>query len=47
MDAISADLKVGDRAPNFSVQDSDGVSRMLTDLIASEPRIFIFYRGHW
>ena len=47
MDAISADLKVGDRAPNFSVQDSDGVLRTLTDLIAAEPRIFIFYRGHW
>jgi peroxiredoxin len=47
MDAISADLKVGDRAPNFSVQDSDGMLRTLTDLIAPEPRIFVFYRGHW
>jgi peroxiredoxin len=47
MDAKSADMKVGDRAPNFSVQDSDGVFSTLIDLIAPEPRIFVFYRGHW
>jgi peroxiredoxin len=47
MDAMSAGLKVGDRAPDFSVQDSAGVLRTLSDLTASEPRVFVFYRGHW
>jgi len=47
MDAISANLKVGDRAPDFAVQDSTGALRTLADLIAAEPRVFVFYRGHW
>jgi peroxiredoxin len=47
MDAMSAGLKVGDGAPDFSVQDSAGVLRTLGDLTASEPRVFVFYRGHW
>ena len=47
MDAISAGLKVGERAPGFAVPDSDGVLRTLADLTASESRVFVFYRGHW
>jgi len=47
MDAASTVLKVGDHVPDFAVLDSTGISRSLRNLVAAEPRVFVFYRGHW
>jgi peroxiredoxin len=47
MDAASTMVTVGNHAPDFAVLDSTGISRSLTDLVAAEPRVFVFYRGHW
>jgi peroxiredoxin len=40
-------LKVGDRAPEFEVLDSTGGRWTLADLVATGPRVLVFYRGHW
>jgi peroxiredoxin len=47
MEAAPTPMKIGDRAPDFTVLDSTGISRSLADLVAAEPRVFVFYRGHW
>jgi peroxiredoxin len=47
MEAAQTVLKIGERAPDFAVLDSTGISRSLTGLVAAEPRVFVFYRGHW
>jgi peroxiredoxin len=46
-DARNAGPKVGDRAPEFKVLDSTGEWFGLSDLIASGPCVFVFYRGLW
>jgi peroxiredoxin len=40
-------LKLGQSAPDFQVLDSTGAPRDLAGLIATGPRVFVFYRGHW
>jgi peroxiredoxin len=40
-------LELGQPAPDFQVLDSTGESRNLARLVASGPRVFVFYRGHW
>jgi peroxiredoxin len=40
-------LKLGQQAPGFQVLDSTGASCSLDSLIATGPRVFVFYRGHW
>ena len=47
MDAQHTNLKVGDRAPEFQVFDSTGTTRTLAEMVASGPRVFLFYRGYW
>jgi peroxiredoxin len=47
MEAAPTPVKIGDHALDFAVLDSTGISRSLTDLVAAEPRVFVFYRGHW
>ncbi len=39
----SAALKVGDRAPDFSLPDTDGKAVSLSGLLASGPVILAFY----
>jgi len=40
-------LKVGDRAPVFTLNDPEGKSVSSTDLLAKGPLIISFYRGVW
>jgi len=37
----------GSIAPEFTLTDSTGVARTLTELCAAGPLILVFYRGHW
>ncbi len=40
-------LKAGDRAPTFTLVDSDGESVSSADLISKGPLVVTFYRGVW
>ncbi|WP_322053075.1 peroxiredoxin-like family protein [Paraburkholderia bannensis] len=40
-------LKVGDKAPTFTLMDAEGTSHSSTDLLARGPLIVTFYRGVW
>ncbi len=40
-------IKVGDRAPDASLQDVSGKMRKLSDLYAHGPVFIVFYRGGW
>lgn len=46
-DSRYAGPKIGDRAPEFEVLDSTGERCALLDLVATGPRVFVFYRGPW
>lgn len=39
--------KAGDRAPDFTLKDSDGQTVSLTSLLANGPLVVSFYRGVW
>jgi peroxiredoxin len=39
--------KVGQVAPDFTLPDSSGTERRLSELVAEGPLVLIFYRGHW
>jgi len=38
---------VNDVAPDFALGDSTGAHHTLTELVARERRVLLFYRGHW
>lgn len=40
-------LKVGDKAPAFTLKDAEGASHSSADLLARGPLIVTFYRGVW
>jgi hypothetical protein len=40
-------LKVGDRAPAFALEATDGRTVSLGELVARGPVILTFYRGRW
>ena len=40
-------LKVGDKAPNFTLPNVHGESVSLSDLLAKGPAVVAFYRGSW
>jgi hypothetical protein len=40
-------LKVGDRAPNFTLFNQDHVEISSTDLLRQGPLVVSFFRGHW
>ncbi len=40
-------LKVGDRAPDFALQNARGTTVRLSDLLGHGPVVAAFYRGHW
>ena len=43
----SPGLKVGDKAPDFSLPNPDGKPVTLTDYTSHGPVVVIFYRGYW
>ncbi len=40
-------LKVGDRAPSFTLFNQDHVQVASTDLLREVPLVVSFFRGHW
>ena len=40
-------LKVGDRAPGFTLFNQDHVPVALADLLRQGPLVVSFFRGHW
>jgi len=42
-----AALKVGDRAPSFTLFNQDRVEVASTDLLSQGPLVISFFRGHW
>jgi len=40
-------LKVGDRAPNFTLFNQDHVEVTSSDLLVAGPLVVSFFRGHW
>lgn len=46
-DAASKALKVGDKAPLFTLKDPDGKPVSSADLLAKGPLVLTFYRGVW
>lgn len=40
-------IKVGDLAPDFELNDTDGEAVALSDLLDKGPLVLSFYRGHW
>lgn len=43
----SAALKVGDRAPGFSLFNQDQVKVDSAELLRRGPLVVAFFRGHW
>jgi hypothetical protein len=44
---IEAALKVGDRAPSFTLFNQDHVRVASNDLLREGPLVVSFFRGHW
>lgn len=40
-------VKVGDNAPDFTLEDIDGRKISLSDFRGKKNVILVFYRGHW
>jgi peroxiredoxin len=40
-------LKIGDTAPEFTISDTAGIPRRLSELARERSCVVIFYRGHW
>lgn len=40
-------VKVGQPAPDFTLEDSDGKNISLADYRGKKNIILVFYRGHW
>ena len=40
-------VKVGQPAPDFTLQDSDGKNVTLADYRGKKSVVLVFYRGHW
>jgi len=40
-------LKIGDRAPSFTLFNQDHVEVASTDLLGRGPLVVSFFRGHW
>jgi peroxiredoxin len=38
---------VSETAPDFSLPDTTGTPRRLSDLIKNSSCVVLFYRGHW
>jgi hypothetical protein len=44
---LESTVKVGDRAPDFSLKNGDGEEFSLKDLLSRGPVVLSFYRGKW
>jgi hypothetical protein len=42
-----AALKIGERAPSFTLINQDGVEVASKDLLCEGPLVVSFFRGHW
>jgi cytochrome oxidase Cu insertion factor (SCO1/SenC/PrrC family) len=42
-----ASLKVGDKAPEFTLPNADGKPVALSEYTARTPVVLVFYRGYW
>ena len=40
-------VKVGQPAPDFTLEDSDGKNITLSDYRGKKNVVLVFYRGHW
>ena len=40
-------IKVGDAAPDFTLEDADGKQISLSDYRAKKSVVLVFYRGYW
>jgi cytochrome oxidase Cu insertion factor (SCO1/SenC/PrrC family) len=40
-------VKVGQPAPDFTLEDSDGKNVTLSDYRGKKNVVLVFYRGHW
>ena len=40
-------VKVGQQAPDFSLEDSDGKAITLSDFRGKKSVVMVFYRGYW
>jgi cytochrome oxidase Cu insertion factor (SCO1/SenC/PrrC family) len=40
-------IKVGQPAPDFTLEDSDGKNVTLVDYRGKKNVVLVFYRGHW
>jgi cytochrome oxidase Cu insertion factor (SCO1/SenC/PrrC family) len=40
-------VKVGQPAPDFTLEDSDGKAMSLSDFRAKKSVVLVFYRGYW
>jgi cytochrome oxidase Cu insertion factor (SCO1/SenC/PrrC family) len=40
-------VKVGQPAPDFTLEDSDGKAITLSDFRAKKSVVLVFYRGYW
>jgi len=40
-------LKIGDRAPNFTLFNQDHLEVSCSDLLRQGPLVISFFRGHW
>ena len=45
--AVERVVKVGERAPDFTLPDAAGRSVHLADLLARGPVVLSFFRGRW
>jgi cytochrome oxidase Cu insertion factor (SCO1/SenC/PrrC family) len=44
---LSTPVKVGEIAPDFTLEDQDGRKVTLSDARGNKPTVLVFYRGHW
>lgn len=40
-------VKVGDRAPDFTLENMNGKAISLSDFRGKKKVVLVFYRGHW
>jgi cytochrome oxidase Cu insertion factor (SCO1/SenC/PrrC family) len=40
-------IKVGDKAPDFTLENMDGKRISLSDFAGKKNVVLVFYRGHW
>lgn len=40
-------IKVGDKAPDFTLKDTEGQEVSLSSLLGDGPVVITFYRGNW